>query len=69
MTYFTFVLTIFSLIGVWINIKKDKRCFWIWSFTNASWAVYDFYIGAFWQGVLFTIYFILAIYGIIKWKE
>lgn len=65
----TFILTCLSLFGVILNIKKKRSCFFIWFFTNGSWAVYDYYIGAFWQGILFTIYFLLAIWGIIKWRR
>ncbi len=66
---FTFFFTIASLIGVWINIKKNPLCFKIWFVTNGCWAVYDFWIGAFWQGILFTTYVGLAIYGIFSWKK
>jgi len=65
----TFILTLLSLLGVILNIKKKRSCFFIWFFTNGSWAIYDYYIGAFWQGVLFTIYFGLAIYGIVEWRK
>jgi nicotinamide riboside transporter PnuC len=64
----TWLLTFFSLIGVILNIHKRKECFYIWAVTNFAWAIYDFIIGATAQGVLFTVYFILAIYGIIKWR-
>jgi len=64
----TWLLTILSLIGVVLNIHKRKECFYLWALTNSGWAIYDFVIGATAQGVLFTIYFLLAIYGIIKWN-
>jgi hypothetical protein len=66
---FTFVLTAASLVGVWLNIKKNKVCFYIWSGTNFSWAAVDFVSGLFWQGVLFSIYFVLAIYGVYEWRK
>lgn len=65
----SWLLVLFSLLGVILNIHKRKECFVIWGITNAGWAVYDFRIGAVAQGVLFTVYFGLAIWGIIKWKR
>ena len=63
----SWVVTVMSIVGVVLNIKKKKSCFVIWSGTNGFWAVYDFYIGAYAQSALFTVYFVLAIYGLIEW--
>jgi len=63
------LLIVFVLIGVVLNIKRKRACFYIWLFTNASWAAVDFYKGIPAQGVLFTIYTALAVWGIIEWKE
>lgn len=66
---FTGVLTLLALVGVVLNIKKNIWCFYIWLFTNSSWAVVDFYKGIPAQGILFTIYTGLAVYGIYEWKK
>jgi hypothetical protein len=63
----TFLITIAAIVGVIANIKKKKWCFIIWIFTNAAWCVYDYSIGAYWQSVLFLVYFLLAIWGLIEW--
>lgn len=64
----TWVLTVFSIIGVILNIRKNRICFWIWAFTNASWCAVDFYHGLYSQACLFLIYFGLAVYGIWHWR-
>ena len=64
----TFFLVITSLFATYLNIKKKRVCFKIWLVTNTLWACYDFYIGAFWQGMLFVTYVGLAVYGIIEWR-
>jgi hypothetical protein len=64
----TWLLTILSIIGVVLNIYKKRSCFIIWSFTNGLWAIVDFYYEIYAQAALFTVYFCLAIYGLIKWK-
>ena len=65
----TWALTLLSLIGVWLNIKKLKACFYIWTITNFGWMVIDYNAGVYAQAALFSIYLILSIYGIIKWSE
>lgn len=66
---FTGLLTIAALFGVFLNINKDKRCFIVWLFTNATWAVIDFYKGIPMQGLLFTVYTGLAIAGLLAWSK
>jgi len=63
------LLTILSLIGVVLNIYKKKACFIIWAVTNFTWMIIDFHKGIPEQGVLFGIYFLLAVWGIVKWRE
>ncbi len=64
---FTWTLAGLSVIGVVLNIKKARACFFLWTFTNGAWMVYDYSIGAYAQAALFAVYFVLAIWGIIKW--
>ena len=61
-------VTIVALVGVILNIEHDLRCFYIWRFTNAAFAIRTFFLGAFEMTVLFVIYFILALVGIYRWK-
>lgn len=63
------LLTGMSLLGVVLNIKKKKSCFIVWGITNASWAVIDFRAGLPEQGVLFAVYFCLAVWGLIEWRR
>lgn len=60
---------IVSLAGVWLNIKKLREGFLIWSFTNAMWAYIDFKSGLLAQGLLFSVYLILSIVGWFSWKK
>lgn len=69
MTVFTWVLTVLAIIGVILNIQKKRACFFIWAFTNASWAIVDFLKGIPAQGALFSIYFGFALWGIYKWRR
>jgi nicotinamide riboside transporter PnuC len=68
-TLLTAILTILAIIGVILNIKKKSACFYIWTVTNFSWCLVDFYKGIPMQGCLFFVYTLLAIYGIIQWRK
>ena len=50
--YATWLLAVVSLVGTYLNIKKQKACFIIWGVTNALWVLYDFSIGAIAQAAL-----------------
>jgi nicotinamide riboside transporter PnuC len=66
---YTFIITGISIIGVVANIYKKSWCFIIWCFTNAFWCIYDLVKGAHGQSLLFLIYFVLAIVGLVKWRK
>jgi len=65
---FTWSLMIAALVGVILNIKKKRSCFFVWAITNFSWMVVDFYEKIYAQSALFATYFLLAIWGIYEWK-
>lgn len=64
---FAWITTVLSITGVILNIKRLRMCFFIWTFTNASWMVIDFYKGIYAQAFLFLVYTLLAVWGIISW--
>jgi nicotinamide riboside transporter PnuC len=68
-TLITGLLTVAALIGVVLNIQKKQSCFYIWLVTNVSWAVIDFYKGIPMQGLLFSVYAVLAVWGIYSWRK
>lgn len=69
MTAFTWILTAASLIGTVMNIRIDRRCFYVWSVTNACWMAIDFHAGQYAQAALFGIYFLLSLQGVRQWQR
>ena len=65
----TWILTILSIIGVVLNVQKNRLCFLIWMLTNGGWAAIDFKHGLPAQGILFLAYFILAAWGWFNWSD
>jgi uncharacterized membrane protein YiaA len=66
---FTWALTAVSLFGTMLNIRLDRRCFYIWSVTNASWMMFNLLIGQYAQAFLYLVNFALSIYGAIEWQR
>lgn len=69
MNNFLYVITVLSIVGIVLNIKKRRESFIIWACTNASWGYVDYKAGIYSQAVLFSIYFGLAIWGIVSWSK
>ena len=65
----TWIVTIVSLLGTILNSQRNKYSQIFWIFSNLYWVIYDFKIGAYEQGILFFVYFILAIRGFIVWTK
>jgi len=69
MTAFYWLASLLALVGVWLNIRKNVVCFYLWGFSNAVWVYADIEHGIWPQAALQLVYFLLSIYGIIKWSE
>jgi nicotinamide mononucleotide transporter len=65
----TFAVTVLSIIGVIANTLKKRWCFIVWFFTNTIWCIYDYYIGAYAQSILFLVYIGLAVFGWFNWGK
>ncbi|HML88911.1 MAG TPA: nicotinamide mononucleotide transporter [Methylomusa anaerophila] len=58
-----------ALFATILNIRKDRRCFLIWTGTNLYWTVYDAVNGLYAQAALFMVYLVLALVGLWKWRK
>ncbi len=65
----TWVISAVALAGTILNAEKIRTGFWLWLGSNMFWTVYDFSIGAYAQGALFAVYTLLAVRGLIVWKQ
>tara|TARA_R110000824_G_scaffold399188_1_gene604230 strand:- start:1025 stop:1243 length:219 start_codon:yes stop_codon:yes gene_type:complete len=69
LSLFGWIVATLSVVGVVLNIYKSRWCFYIWTLTNFSWMMIDYNAGITSQSALNALYFLLAIWGIIKWRE
>ena len=49
---FTWAITIISLTGTILNVKKNALCFWLWAFGNTAWLSYDLWLGLYSRAAL-----------------
>lgn len=65
----TWVLTIISLIGNFLNCRKLRACFYIWIICNLCWMVYDGIKEQYSRMTLDIIQTVFCGYGLNKWKS
>ena len=68
MEQISLIFTIISITATIANAFKKRWCFIVWLFTNSFWCIYDFLIGAYGQSFLFAVYFVISVFGLIKWS-
>jgi len=61
------MIAFFSVVGTIANIKQKWWGFAIWMVTNGAWVIIDILTGAYAQAAMFSIYFGLAVWGMISW--
>lgn len=66
---FLYSVTTLCLAGTVLNVKKNPLCFWLWSFGNIAWLIYDLYSGLYSRAILDIVQLGFAIWGIIEWRR
>ncbi len=66
---FTWAITVISLTGTILNVKKNILCFYLWSIGNIAWLTFDIWQGLYSRAVLDFVQFGFAVWGIIAWRE
>ena len=65
----TWAITILSLTGTVLNVKKHSLCFWLWAVGNTLWLAYDLWLGTYSRAALDLVQLAFAVWGIIEWKK
>jgi nicotinamide riboside transporter PnuC len=61
-------LALVSLVGVVLNVRKDRRCYLLWLGSNLAWAEVDLRAGLPAQASLMLVYAGLAVWGWLAWR-
>jgi len=68
-TILSWVMSAVALFGTILNAERNIYGFMFWLISNLYMVIRFAYIGEYAQSLLFFIYFILAIRGIISWRN
>lgn len=68
-TVLSWIMSGCALIGTLMNAERNKWGFIFWLVSNLYMCIRFFVIGEYAQSLLFLIYFLLAIRGIISWTK
>lgn len=64
---FGWIIFAISTAGLYFNVKKDPRCFALWSITNFAWIIIDVSAGIYSQAATFVLNEAFALWGLWHW--
>jgi nicotinamide riboside transporter PnuC len=62
-----YLATMIALTGVVLNVKKIGTCFILWSISNLIFAVLNGIHHRWYEVILFTVQFFIALWGLYEW--
>ncbi len=65
----TWFLTLISLTGTVLNVRKNISCFYVWLIGDILWCIFDLKSGTYGRALLDFVQVILAICGIFSWRK
>ena len=68
-TAFTWAITVLSLTGTALNVKKNIWCFYLWAVGNIAWLGFDLWSGLYSRAVLDAVHLAFAVWGAIAWRR
>lgn len=66
---FSWVVMLVTIVGLFMNIKKNPWSFVILGICNTSWITIDIYLGVYSQAALMGVYLIFCWYGFVEWQK
>ena len=69
MMWFTWFITLISLMGTALNVRKNIWCFYLWTFGNSCWLSFDLWQGLYSRALLDFVQLVFAVWGICAWRK
>ena len=66
---FLWLLTVLSLVGTALNVKKRIACFYLWTVVNLAWVFVDFRQEMWARSVLDGVHLAFAVWGVWDWTR
>jgi nicotinamide mononucleotide transporter len=61
--------TALSVIGMWLLAKKYLQHWYVWMVVNAIYAIAYLWLGLHFSALLFAVYFVVSVMGLVRWKK
>lgn len=68
-TAFTWAITVLSLTGTALNVRKNIWCFYLWAVGNIAWLGFYLWSGLYSRAVLDAVHLAFAVWGAIAWRR
>lgn len=68
-TNISWILTMLSIFGAYLNVHKRKESFIIYGITNVCWLTYFAYIHEYAPAFLQLVFFCISCWGLWKWHR
>lgn len=65
----SWLLTALSIYAAYLNVKKKRICFMLYTVSNIGWIIINIYFEIYSQALLFLIFTGLSTYGWIEWGK
>ncbi len=66
---FTWCITVLSLAGTVLNVRRNIWCFYLWTVGNSAWLAFDLWLGLYSRATLDAVQLAFAIWGIAEWRK
>jgi nicotinamide mononucleotide transporter len=61
--------TALSVVGMWLLANKYLQHWYVWMVVNAIYAIANFWMGLHFSALLFTVYFVVSVMGLVRWRK
>jgi len=63
------ISTTLSVVGMWLLAKKYLQHWYVWLVVNAIYAIANVGLGLYFSVVLFAVYFVVSVMGLLRWRK
>ena len=61
--------TALSVVAMWLLAKKYLQHWYFWLVVNAIYAIANWWLGLYFSSILFAIYFVVSVMGLVRWRK
>lgn len=65
----SYVAAFFSLVGIWLNIKKRATCWYFFMISDSLWFTYSLHTSQWSLTIVHVCFMMVNIYGLVTWSK